>query len=59
MAIPSTAFEDTWRVRCPEGHANLRRQEYAATAYCYSCRRSYPFEELVDTKEQGGVRDSL
>jgi hypothetical protein len=48
MPVDRAAFEDTWRVRCPEGHVRVNPMEGAETAYCESCERSYAFEKLVD-----------
>lgn len=52
MAVTESAFDEPWRVRCPEGHTGLRPLESARMAYCQRCRWSYEYEALVDQKEQ-------
>ncbi len=44
------AFEDDWRVACPEGHVRLQPADSKATAYCESCDRSFAWDVLVDRK---------
>ena len=48
------AFEDDWRVACPEGHVRLQPAASTATAYCESCGRSYDWDALVDQKRTPG-----
>lgn len=52
MPVSATAFDEPWRVACPEGHTGLRPLTEAEMAYCQRCRRSYAYEELVDRKER-------
>ena len=44
------AFDEEWRVTCPEGHVRLEPARGTPTAYCESCERSYAWETLVDRK---------
>lgn len=39
-----------YRIVCPAGHTRLTAAETTRTAYCQSCGRSYPFDELVDRR---------
>lgn len=41
-----------WRMRCPEGHADLRDKD-GPTVYCRSCRSGYHYDDLVDARETG------
>lgn len=48
--IETDAFDEDWRVACPEGHVRLEPATATETAYCESCERSYGWEDLVDRK---------
>jgi hypothetical protein len=50
------AFDDDWRVACPEGHVRLQPAASTATAYCESCERSYAWTALVDRKATAANR---
>ncbi len=47
---------DPYRVACPEGHTALNAAETTASAYCRTCRRSYPATELVDRRHDADPR---
>jgi hypothetical protein len=54
-------LEDPYRMRCPEGHAQVAvdgLSKTKPTIHCEECRMSYRFEELIDMQEQTGVRSS-
>jgi len=40
---------EQWRMRCPEGHADLRDKQ-GQTVYCRACASSYPYERLLDAR---------
>ena len=49
--VAEAAFEEPWRVCCPEGHVGIRLNKSRKSAYCKLCGASYPREELTDLKE--------
>jgi len=52
MPVTDAAFDDPWRVRCPHGHTGLRPLDEGDMAYCQRCRWSYPYEKLVDQRDE-------
>lgn len=55
-AVSRDAFDEEWRVACPEGHVRLEAATVTETAYCESCGRSYGWDALVDRKAPTPVR---
>lgn len=47
-----TLCEDPYRVACPRGHTDLNPAKTRPTAYCRTCRESYPAEELIDRRRR-------
>ncbi|MFB6150187.1 MAG: hypothetical protein ABEJ40_00125 [Haloarculaceae archaeon] len=46
-------LDDPYRVRCPEGHAQITERvvsKTTPTVYCEECGAAYRFEELVDMR---------
>jgi|GEM_PF-1378856 len=41
---------DGWRMRCPNGHGDLRDQE-GPSVYCQTCTEAYHYDELVDARD--------
>lgn len=47
-------LQDPYRMRCPEGHAQISERvvsETKPTVYCEGCSMAYRVAELVDARE--------
>jgi len=43
---------DPYRVACPRGHTAVVPSKTTDSAYCRSCRESYPAAALVDRQQE-------
>ena len=47
----SRLIRETWRIRCPQGHADIRDKQ-GPTVYCRSCAQHFQYVDLVDVQEE-------
>lgn len=49
---------DPYRVACPRGHTAVNPSKTTDSAYCRTCRESYPAEALVDRQQETDPRNA-
>ncbi|WP_436924919.1 hypothetical protein [Halosimplex amylolyticum] len=52
-------LDESYRIGCPFGHSARIPSEERETAYCRSCNKSHPFEDLIDKAERPISHGSL
>ena len=46
----SRLIRETWRIRCPRGHADIRDKQ-GPTVFCRGCEQRYYYDELIDLRD--------